>query len=117
MRKSARTVVKAQAGKLTHGTVISQETLCEWFDINQPKIDGMEFAEASKAISTYNYNKLYAYTSLNTLLRPSGRTITQEKGNYRIRVGASQIAPVIEKQLRRIDTLESSVSLLKTFRG
>lgn len=110
---TTRNVIKTQAGKLNDGTRISEETLCEWFDIVEPKTEGMSFREARKALQRYQFAKLAAYSSMNNELRTTGRVIQQTKEDYIVRHGKTSLAPVIASIGNRVSTLEENKRTLK----
>ena len=114
----AKQVLKQHAGKLSATTKISEETLCEWFGISKPQISGMEFDEAKKHISKFDFAKLSAYSALNANLRATGRVIVQTKGYYIIKSGKADTADVISRYTNRIETLKQNrATLIAAFRG
>lgn len=112
-KRTTSQVIKSNAGHLASGTVITEDQLCQWFNITKPQTESMNFNEARKQIQAFQFAKLSAYTSLNKELRYSGRVISQVKENYLVRVGAEACMPVINSSIKRISTLNDNVNTLR----
>lgn len=112
IKTMARNAIKQNRSEIERG-FISEDTLCNWFNISKPDITNMDFQQARKAITKFGFEKLAAYSAMNDLLRHRGKVITQSKNHYVVK-SEDALAPVISSQLKRINTLQTNICTLKT---